>query len=49
MVVARFTARGTHTGAFQGIPATGTAGTVTGIAIYRVSSGKIVEQWLEYD
>jgi predicted ester cyclase len=49
MVVARFTARGTHTGTFQGIPATGTAGTVTGIAVYRVSSGKIVEQWLEYD
>ena len=48
-VVARFTARGTHTGMFQGIPPTGKAGTVSGIAIYRVSGGKVVEQWIEYD
>lgn len=48
-VVARFMARGTQTGMFQGIPATGRAAAVSGIAIYRLASGKIVEQWLEYD
>ena len=48
-VVARFTARGTQTGEFQGIPATGRAAAVSGIAIYRLADGKIVEQWLEYD
>ena len=48
-VVARFTARGTQTGEFQSIPATGRTAAVSGIAIYRVSEGKVVEQWLEYD
>jgi steroid delta-isomerase-like uncharacterized protein len=48
-VVARFAARGTQTGAFQGIPATGRAAAVSGIAIYRVAGGRVVEQWLEYD
>jgi steroid delta-isomerase-like uncharacterized protein len=48
-VVARFTARGTQTGVFQGIPATGSTATVSGIAIYRLAEGKVVEQWLEYD
>jgi predicted ester cyclase len=48
-VVARFTTHGTQTGAFQGIPATGATATASGIAIYRLAGGKIVEQWLEYD
>jgi predicted ester cyclase len=48
-VVARFTVRGTQTGVFQGIPATGSAAAVSGIAIYRLAGGKVVEQWLEYD
>jgi predicted ester cyclase len=48
-VVARFTARGTQTGVFQGIPATGSAATVSGIAIYRLAGDRVVEQWLEYD
>ena len=48
-VVAHFTARGTQTGAFQGIPATGRAAAVSGIAIYRLAGGRVVEQWLEYD
>ena len=48
-VVARFMARGTQTGMFQGIPATGRAAAVSGIAIYRLAGGKVVEQWLEYD
>jgi predicted ester cyclase len=49
IVVARFTIHGTHTGAFQGLPTTGAAATASGIAIYRLAGGKIVEQWLEYD
>jgi len=48
-VVSRFTVRGIQTGAFQGIPATGRAAAVSGIAIYRLVGGKVVEQWLEYD
>ena len=48
-VVARFTARGTQTDVFQGIPATGRSAVVSGIAIYRLDEGKVVEQWLEYD
>ncbi len=48
-VVARFRARGTQTGAFPGIPATGKAVAMSAIAIYRVAGGKVVEQWLEYD
>jgi steroid delta-isomerase-like uncharacterized protein len=48
-VVARFSARGTHRGEFQGIPATGRSASVTGIGIYRVASGKIVEQWGIFD
>src|SRR4051812_13810584 len=43
-VVARFTMHGTQTGAFQGIPATGAAAAASGIAIYRLAGGKIVEQ-----
>src|SRR5262245_35577840 len=45
-VVARFRARGTQIGVFQGIPATGRAAVVSGIAIECVASGKVVEQWL---
>jgi hypothetical protein len=48
-VVAHFNARGTQTGAFQGIPATGKAVATSAIAIYRMASTKVVEQWLEYD
>ena len=48
-VVVRFTTGGTHLGEFQGIPPTGKSGFVTGITICRVESGKIVEQWVEFD
>ena len=40
MVVTRWTARGTHTGAFQGIPATGKAVRVAGTDIDRIIDGK---------
>lgn len=43
--VVRFTAGGTHLGEFWGIPPTGKAGTTTGIHIFRIADGKIVEHW----
>ncbi len=48
-VVSRMTARATHLGEFQGLPATGKKITVTGIWIDRVVDGKIVEQWVQAD
>ena len=47
-VVARFTMRGTHTGDFMGIPATGKPIIVTGIDIVRFEDGKAVEHWHEW-
>jgi len=49
MVVTRWTARGTHTGAFRGVPPTGQRAMTTGISITRVVSGKFVEGWTIYD
>ncbi|MGH2534691.1 MAG: ester cyclase [Thermomicrobiales bacterium] len=48
-VVTRWTARATHTGAFQGIPPTGKRGSMTGIDIDRIADGKIVECWVNSD
>ena len=48
-VVTRWTARGTHTGSFQGIPPTGKQGTITGIDIDRFAGGKAVECWTNAD
>ncbi len=46
-VVVRWSARATHRGIFLGIPATGKAVSFTGLAVYRLSKGKIVERWAE--
>jgi steroid delta-isomerase-like uncharacterized protein len=48
-VVTRWTARGTHTGPFNGIPPTGNTGVVTGIDIDRIANGKLVECWMNLD
>jgi steroid delta-isomerase-like uncharacterized protein len=48
-VVVRRTWRVTHSGPFQGLPATGRTLTGTAIDIFRVIDGKIVEQWTESD
>ncbi|MFN2198908.1 MAG: ester cyclase [Anaerolineales bacterium] len=48
-VVQRWTARGTHTGNFQDIPATGKQVTIAGISIYRVANDKLVEGWTSAD
>ncbi|HLB27413.1 MAG TPA: ester cyclase, partial [Dehalococcoidia bacterium] len=44
-VVVRFTARGTHSGPFQGMGPTGREATWCGVNIYRVSGGQIRETW----
>lgn len=48
-VVTRWTARGTHTGTFNGIPPTGKTGIVSGIDIDRIANGKVVECWPNAD
>lgn len=48
-VAARFTFHGTQTGDFQGIPPTGKPVTMTGMAIWRISDGRIAEHWVETD
>lgn len=48
-VVARVTTRGTHHGEFQGIRPTRRPIEFTGIVIYRIADGKIVESWGEMD
>jgi steroid delta-isomerase-like uncharacterized protein len=48
-VVERFTLVGTHTGDFLGIPASGKQVKVTGMSIFRIANGKIVEHWGEND
>jgi steroid delta-isomerase-like uncharacterized protein len=48
-VVGRWTFRGTQEGDFMGIPATGRQATVMGIAIYRITDGKIAEAWVAWD
>lgn len=46
-VAARFTARGVHKGNFMNLPATGKPITMTGIEIFRIKDGKIIELWGE--
>ncbi len=48
-VVERFTLVGTHKGEFMGIPATDKPVKVTGMSIFRIANGKIVEHWDEND
>ena len=48
-VVVRMTQRGTHQGTFFGLAATGKQVSVTGIAIFRLRHGQIVEEWLITD
>jgi steroid delta-isomerase-like uncharacterized protein len=49
-VVTRYTVRGTHQGELMGIPPTGNRmEQITGIYMSRISGGKIVEEWYNYD
>jgi steroid delta-isomerase-like uncharacterized protein len=49
MVATRFTMRGTHRGAFMGIPPTGKQITVAGMDMMRIAGGKAVEHWGQTD
>lgn len=44
-VVTRWTCRGTHWGEFQGMPPTGKRMTMSGMTIFRIANGKLVEGW----
>lgn len=48
-VVNRWVVQATHQGEFQGVPPTGKEVTITGISIYRIANGKIVEGWTNAD
>ena len=48
-VVTRWTSSGTHQGELMGVAPTGNQVRITGITINRVSGGKIVESWTNYD
>jgi steroid delta-isomerase-like uncharacterized protein len=47
--VIRWTAHGTHRGAFQGIAPTGKQATVTALSLFRWTNGKAEEAWTVYD
>jgi steroid delta-isomerase-like uncharacterized protein len=48
LVAQRWTATGTHQGELIGIPPTGKQVTNTGISIFRITDGKIVEEWVNW-
>jgi predicted ester cyclase len=49
MVAFRWSARGTHLGTWLGIPPTGNHVTGTGITIFRIAGGKVVQSWTSID
>ena len=48
-VVARWTVEGTHTGTYVGVSPTGRRTKATGMEIFRIENGKIVEEWCNLD
>ncbi|MBI2882351.1 MAG: ester cyclase [Candidatus Methylomirabilis oxyfera] len=48
-VVVRVSGTGTQTGEFKGIKPTGKKVEMTGIVIYRIEKGKIVERWAQHN
>jgi steroid delta-isomerase-like uncharacterized protein len=44
-VVVRFTCRGTHRGAFAGIPPTGRQLRASGFSLLRMQHGQVIERW----
>jgi len=49
LVVIYWIARGTNTGAGNGLPATGKKAELAGITIWRIVDGKIKEEWSAFD
>ena len=48
-IVWRWTWRGTHAGVFRGVEPSGKQITWTGVIIWRIENGRIVEWWAEND
>lgn len=48
-LAARWTATGTHTGTFAGVPPTGKQVAMIGVEFLRFADGKIVEAWVNFD
>ena len=48
-VVVRWIGRGTHTGELMGIPATGASIACDATTIFRITGGKIAEEWTVWD
>jgi steroid delta-isomerase-like uncharacterized protein len=48
-VVERYTVRGTHRGAFLGLPPTGKQVSVSALGIDRIKDAQIVETWISMD
>jgi steroid delta-isomerase-like uncharacterized protein len=48
-VATRWVMYGTHKGEFQGIPASGARLEMTGITIFRIANGKLIEGWTSED
>jgi len=48
-VAKRWTMHATHTGDLSGLPPTGKRITVSGLELFRLADGKIVECWIGYD
>jgi len=42
-------AKGTHTGAFRGVPATGKSYELTSLTVWRFVDGKIAEEWVFFN
>ncbi len=49
MVVARWTTEGTHTGQWGDVPPTGKYARFSGVNIFRIARGKVVELWNHRD
>src|SRR5262245_22633932 len=48
-VAVRLTARGTHSGNFMGVPATGKAYSISETHIFHMRDGKVAEHWRDAD
>lgn len=49
LVAKRWTFRGTHTGEYMGVPASGKRIVMSGITIYRIVGSQVRETWWSYD
>ena len=47
--VVRWTSTGTHLGPYFGHPPTGNRLSTSGITIFRIADGKVVEEWIQSD